>query len=492
MRFASILTSGLTSLSGAILAEASGGDSFLGPVFTAPVNISKSPSLSSSLGQMAQDITTALNAAFGQETENSVAICGFSIHDFGESPLFDYYHTGNDLSPNGTGNVGPDTVFRIGSISKLFTVYQLLLQGGHNLLNEPIWRYLDGLPANDDYNANPTVKWDEITVGALAGQMGGILRDYNHADLAGLNLPFQELGLPKLSDEDIPHCDGSLSQPLCSRNGEGLWDLELGDDMPAGGIYSSARDLAVFGKAILQSTQLPPVVTRRWLKPITHTSSLYSSVGQPWEIYRQADRDHVVDYYTKGGSIGSYESLIVLIPDYGISFSVLTVGKDSHLGLKLADVIKDTVLAGVATAAREQSAQQFAGRYEITDQPGNLLIIAVDEKPGLVIREWKSNSIDFLQVAQDYAASTGSGLQSVRLYPTGISNCDQVIFRAVYNTTSGTSQSGLFERGYQAWEGVDQLVYGQRPLDEFVFEMEDHLATKVECKGLLRTLERVG
>lgn len=248
----------------------------------------------------------------------------------------------------------------------------------------------------------------------------------------------------------------------------------------------------MFGKAILQSTQLPPVVTRRWLKPITHTSSLYSSVGQPWEIYRQADRDHVVDYYTKGGSIGSYESLIVLIPDYGISFSVLTVGKDSHLGLKLADVIKDTVLAGVATAAREQSAQQFAGRYEITDQPGNLLIIAVDEKPGLVIREWKSNSIDFLQVAQDYAASTGSGLQSVRLYPTGISNCDQVIFRAVYNTTSGTSQSGLFERGYQAWEGVDQLVYGQRPLDEFVFEMEDHLATKVECKGLLRTLERVG
>lgn len=208
----------------------------------------------------------------------------------------------------------------------------------------------------------------------------------------------------------------------------------------------------MFSKAILQNTQLPPVVTRRWLKPITHTSSLYFSVGQPWEIYRHADSGHVVDYYTKGGSIGSYESLLVLIPDYGVTFSVLTAGKDNCLVSKLADVIEDTALKGVATAAREQSAQQFAGRYEGSNQPGDLLVIAVDEMPGLVIREWKSNSIDFLQVAQDYATSTGGGLlQSVRLYPTGISNRDQVIFRAAYNTTtSGISQSGLFDHGYQA------------------------------------------
>lgn len=176
MRFAHFLTSGLTALS-AILVEAFNGDTFLGPIFTAPVNLSRSPSLSSSLGQMTQDITTALDAAFGKETGNSVAICGFSIHDSGESPLFDYYHTANDLSPNGTNSVGPDTVFRIGSISKLFTVYQLLLHGGHDLLNEPISRYLDDLPADNGYNTSPTVKWDEIEVGALAGQMGGILRD---------------------------------------------------------------------------------------------------------------------------------------------------------------------------------------------------------------------------------------------------------------------------------------------------------------------------
>jgi hypothetical protein len=259
-------------------------------------------------------------------------------------------------------------------------------------------------------------------------------------------------------------------------------------------MYSSTRDLALLGKAILNNSQLSPVATRRWLKPITHTSSLYSSVGQPWEIFRHADGDHVVDFYTKGGSIGSYESLLVLIPDYGVAFSVLTAGKDNRLVLRLADVIKDTVLKHVATAAKEQSSERFAGRYEGSNKAGDALVIAVDGKPGLVIQEWKSNSVDFLQVAQDYASDTGSGsLESVRLYPTGISNKDQVIFRAVYNiTTSQRSQSGLFEGGYQAWGSVDQLVYGQQPLDEFVFEVDDdQLATQVECKGLRRKLGRV-
>ncbi|KAK4870333.1 hypothetical protein LT330_005387 [Penicillium expansum] len=355
---------------------------------------------------MTQDITTALDVAFGKETRDSVAICGFSIHDSGESPLFDYYHTANGLSPNGTNSVGPDTVFRIGSISKLFTVYQLLLHGGHDLLNEPISRYLDDLPADNGYNTSPTVKWDEIEVGALAGQMGGILRDYNHAGLAGSNLPFQKLGLPKLSDKDTPHCDGNLSQPLCSR------------------------------KDFLQGLDQQPPVFPAWETP-AYSNAAFRILG-----YVAANVTNITMVDAFGAAIFHY----------GVTFSVLTAGKDNCLVSKLADVIEDTALKGVATAAREQSAQQFAGRYEGSNQPGDLLVIAVDEMPGLVIREWKSNSIDFLQVAQDYATSTGGGLlQSVRLYPTGISNRDQVIFRAAYNTTtSGISQSGLFDHGYQA------------------------------------------
>jgi CubicO group peptidase (beta-lactamase class C family) len=177
MKVVRIFASGLAASSVAFFAQAFNGGTFLGPIFAAPMNVSESPSLSSSLRQMTQSITKILGEKLGQDIENSVAICGFSIHDSGETPLFDYYHTGKDLSMHGTASVGPDTVFRIGSISKLFTVYLLLLQGGRNLLNEPIAKYLDIIPAYDNFNTNTNVEWGEITVGALAGQVGGILRD---------------------------------------------------------------------------------------------------------------------------------------------------------------------------------------------------------------------------------------------------------------------------------------------------------------------------
>ena len=54
------------------------------------------------------------------------------------------------------------------------------------------------------------------------------------------------------------------------------------------------------------------------MKPVTHTSSLTSSVGAPWEIFRMKIPRGVVDLYTKGGDIGVYSSLLVLVPDYDV------------------------------------------------------------------------------------------------------------------------------------------------------------------------------
>lgn len=72
-------------------------------------------------------------------------------------------------------------------------------------------------------------------------------------------------------------------------------------------MYSSASDLAKFGRDILRSVQLSPSVTRRWMKPLAHTSELTLSVGAPWEILRiksNISTGHSIDLYTKGGSLG--------------------------------------------------------------------------------------------------------------------------------------------------------------------------------------------
>ncbi|KAL3955850.1 hypothetical protein ACCO45_009869 [Purpureocillium lilacinum] len=60
-------------------------------------------------------------------------------------------------------------------------------------------------------------------------------------------------------------------------------------------------------------------------------SHLAKSIGMPWEIFHQDQGMYVVDFYTKGGSIGQYQSLLVVIPHYDFVFAVLTTGSESRL-----------------------------------------------------------------------------------------------------------------------------------------------------------------
>lgn len=62
-----------------------------------------------------------------------------------------------------------DSIYRIASTTKLFTVYLLLLKVGDGIFNDPVPKYLPELAGIQN--------WDEITVGALAGYMGGIVSE---------------------------------------------------------------------------------------------------------------------------------------------------------------------------------------------------------------------------------------------------------------------------------------------------------------------------
>ena len=72
-------------------------------------------------------------------------------------------------------------MFRIGSISKLFTVYTFLLHGGLELWQQPVTDYVPELrqAALESINSSnlDSVRWEEVTLGSLASHMSGIGRD---------------------------------------------------------------------------------------------------------------------------------------------------------------------------------------------------------------------------------------------------------------------------------------------------------------------------
>ncbi|KAH7024479.1 beta-lactamase/transpeptidase-like protein [Microdochium trichocladiopsis] len=113
-----------------------------------------------------------------------------------------------------------ETLYRIGSVTKLLTVYTVLARLGPRYWTEPVTRYIPELAAaaaaNDELGGGESaarrVKWSEITLGALASHMAGIARDNGFFDSS--HVPsLEQLGLPVLKDS--MEC-GSTTTEACT------------------------------------------------------------------------------------------------------------------------------------------------------------------------------------------------------------------------------------------------------------------------------------
>jgi CubicO group peptidase (beta-lactamase class C family) len=101
-----------------------------------------------------------------------------SIHDDGL--IFEHHHlpTGSrNAQLNSTTTLDGDSVYRIASISKVFTVLLVLQQHGTVSLDDPVTQYLPELAAAAAANESvETVDWGSVTLGALASHLAGIGR----------------------------------------------------------------------------------------------------------------------------------------------------------------------------------------------------------------------------------------------------------------------------------------------------------------------------
>ncbi|KAI4189245.1 MAG: hypothetical protein LQ346_005147 [Caloplaca aetnensis] len=208
---------------------------FLGPTYPAPKDLSSDKShVATAWG----NLTSALESYLTRNNTASTSLSGlkdltfsigmFSLHDLPAAESLQYHHTSAEVANSTTGvtKVNGNSIYRIASLTKLFTAFAGML-----VLNERDWdrSITDFIPSLADFAAKTPgdedpvniVQWEKVTLAALASQLAGVPRDV--APLDGSDYiyrpdPIATYGLPSLSPSDpiaFPPCRNSSSEAIC-------------------------------------------------------------------------------------------------------------------------------------------------------------------------------------------------------------------------------------------------------------------------------------
>lgn len=158
----------------------------LGADFPPPTNLSSSSTVREAANNLTDLLNTTIitgNSTHGPSQLNttSISLSVFSTGDLANSTFFEYHYTSPTLAnvTEGVKSVDSNSIYRIGSVSKLFTVYTFLAEVGETHWREPVTKYIPELAAaaKSRQDSLESVQWDDVTLGDLASQMAGIARD---------------------------------------------------------------------------------------------------------------------------------------------------------------------------------------------------------------------------------------------------------------------------------------------------------------------------
>ncbi|KKP00490.1 hypothetical protein THAR02_07403 [Trichoderma harzianum] len=557
-----------------------------GPRWPQPLHLSGSQRLLSAITDFERLLTDETLNLKPNDTAWGVAL--FSTKE--NRTLYEHYYT--PPIDVGVKEVNGDSIFRIGSVSKVFSVWAFLIEAGDRYFNDPVTKYVPELanlsfPYNSSqghrlYDDIDHVRWEDVTLGELASQAAGIARDATDGDLSAEITSFQAqgLGFPVLDKIEVPVCGvpgvtrpctrketffyllkqhpifpsahspaySNIAFTLLSYAQEAItgksvkyavtksifdslnmtnssfdetpssggvipgnnasevgWDLNLGQTAPSGSMYSSVNDMVKASRAILESTLISPAQTRRWLKPLIQTGYISTAVGGPWEIRNlEFSDDRIVQCYTKQGDLGSYHAALVLSPEHSLGWVVLAGGtinsNASDTRTQLFNAFGDIFLPAAEDQANQEAVVNFNGTY-VDEATNSSAVIVVEDKgrPGLGIISLISHGVEIIGPESPLIGLYGAG-QSGRLYPSQLKTVSR------HTNGSGTYESRLGFRAtffnetkpgeledpcLFAWTGLGAPLYGQRSLDDWVFEIgEDNKATRLDVRMLRLGLER--
>ncbi|KAL2825082.1 beta-lactamase/transpeptidase-like protein [Aspergillus cavernicola] len=499
------------------------------------------------------ELVTENTGSHGDVSPNTT----FSIALFSSDPghaedepfFWQYHHTAPALNRSSVGShaAGKDSIYRIGGLTEVFTVWSLLLAGdgdGDQILDDPVTRHLPELAnSSGEQDVIGHVAWDDVTVGQLASHMSGIARDYCSKDVAA------KAGLPPPPNIHKPccgngsNCDSSefirylANQPPVAPAGvtpsySNMAFQLLGYivERRAGKPFSKVLQDNIFDALgmtetsifapVDSSTGIIPVSkeasgwsarpegskanpqTNRWLKPVSHTSNIANSIGLPWVIYTGGSYPDtsMVDIYTvlsnEGNNEGLYSSYLGLVPDFGVGFAILSADSKEPADLNAhADIIGDVVLEALMNVAIEQAAENFGGAYKAASASNSnaainsSITVKYDDLPGLYIQEFISNGTDFRETLAELVGIASPGDLSIRLYPSQLvdeeddGSGSRQAFRAVFQDTTELADNDT--PTCVSWLDLDKFRYGGRGLDEFIFSLDQSgQAVSVEIPAL--------
>ncbi|KAG8916832.1 hypothetical protein FRC00_014344, partial [Tulasnella sp. 408] len=254
---------------------------------------------------------------------------------------------------------------------------------------------------------------------AVAAAAGGKPEDYPdilHQDI------FKPLGLSSafnLTEE-------TASNVAVSRLGSHEVDLALGPYNPAGGQFSSLKDLTKVMQTFLDPSRkeslLHPYTMREWLRPLHGFPDDLTEVGAPWEIVKVPDANgNPRRWYSKsqpfvsctslaafilnadllathlGGNLLTSHSIFIFDPTTSFGVIVLMTGFD-HNALKIA-INAIQIFQGAFDRLLEQTTMELYGGYWKSDD-GKSEAITYVEKGSLWLSRLFLNGTDIFAVLE--------------------------------------------------------------------------------------------
>jgi CubicO group peptidase (beta-lactamase class C family) len=201
------------------------------------------------------------------------------------------------------------------------------------------------------------------------------------------------------------------------------WDVDEGVQNPTGGLYCSAGDMSIFLRHVLAEYMDIGAAKMNWMPDASLSGGgSGGSYGMPWEIFRTekilGGGSRSVAFFTKGGGLPGYRTVIVLVPEFDLGITIFTAGEEEFL-TDLIEMVTVPLIRAADRLAARQVVDTYVGEYSAFDSSSssdssksrgetdaatstlNLnssLSLTYTPTHGLEITRWISNSTDMLAV----------------------------------------------------------------------------------------------
>ncbi|CAK3956300.1 Hypothetical predicted protein [Lecanosticta acicola] len=277
--------------------------------------------------------------------------------------------------------------------------------------------------------------------------------------------------------------------------GGNYWDVDEGIQAPTGGIYSSSTDMSAFLRYIL--THYNALATGvNFLLPQSYGTGIHNAYGLPFEIFRtdtllRPSTRRPVTFATKSGGLPGYYSLISLLDEYALGFTIL-VGGDAPLVPRIQSLLAELLVPAAEQVIWNSIDKTYTGHYRpVSPSLNSSLSLKTSPAKGLHLSHFISNSTDVLQALGGELGAAAGTPWHAQLIPTLLFEDEENQQGEIWRVTAVNERTEDAEAG--VWDehcvtDVDVLRYAGQPVTKVVFWHEKGV---VELPAFQLTLRRV-